>query len=157
MLVKKPVGPGTCLSCDKTLSRFGGLGEYKSWKKLPKETVEKAQKFGPGYSKVLNKLRREHSVTDSPREGLNVDIHENGRAYGSDDDNHHSPPKYEQPGENSHHFLPDTIKGATLEPPPPAKFSSSLNNGASHYYKNKSTAAIKPEGGAAAAPTANQG
>lgn len=89
-------------------------------------------------------MRRENSASDSPRERLlhNADLPDRMPGMLSDNDEQ-SPPKYE-PVEGSHHFLPDSIKGATLEPPAPPKFNSSLNNAAGHYYKNKSQIALKP-------------
>lgn len=54
MLIKKPLGPPvTCLACDKRITNYGSVAEFKAWKKLPKDQENKNAKYGPGFSKVL--------------------------------------------------------------------------------------------------------
>jgi hypothetical protein len=58
MLTKKPLNEVSCLACDKRIpDHRGTLPDFKVWKKLPKHDHEKQAKFGPGYSKILQKMK----------------------------------------------------------------------------------------------------
>jgi hypothetical protein len=139
MLTKKPLGGVSCLACNSRIPAYhtGHIADFKAWKKLPTKDMERSTKYGPGFSKVISKKRQEqeNSFETSPRNDdpryHTLYPNSSSKALANDDefqDNntsglktvamlagyHDGKPIGSQAGlpeVNSHHFLPETIKG----------------------------------------------
>ena len=63
MFSKKQLGPVACASCEQNLINMSGLNvDYHNWKKMPaRETSERIERYGQGFSKILSTLREDMS------------------------------------------------------------------------------------------------
>lgn len=87
MLTKKPLGPVSCLACDKQIQQVGQIADYKPWKKMPYKNQQerltqvrtilifKSFQYGPGFSKVLSKLKHDNTSEGSPRNDTKIIPH----------------------------------------------------------------------------------